>query len=315
MIDKNIALLRSRLLSQVRTFFDKKDFLEVETPVIVPYENPDDNVENVSVTFSDFKGDHFGFFLHTSPEFFMKRLLWYGFEKIYQISKVFRDGELGDYHNIEFTMVEWYNTGKDYVSGMDETEMLVRECFFTAAYCGFQSDVKFDEKFWRITVEDLFHEFAGVKDVSDREELEYVSGKASYEEAFFYLLVDKVEPELSKVKVPVFIFDFPEEFSAMAKTDNRLAERFELYIKGLEIANGYTELVDYDSYRIKFRKKNQAMDVGFLELLKVRPLPECEGVALGFDRLLMSITGRDILSVINFPVEMLIREVRDWKSL
>jgi len=123
-------------------------------------------------------------------------------------------------------------------------------------------------------------------------------------------LVEKVEPGLSELPHPVFLYGYPEEFSAMAVVKEGVAERFELYIAGVEIANGYTELTDYKGYLKKFKEKGEcAVDRGFLSLLQEKPLPPCEGVALGFDRLLMLLTGREsIEEVIPFPTSRLIRE-------
>ncbi|SNR67153.1 amino acid--tRNA ligase-related protein [Desulfurobacterium atlanticum] len=315
MIDKGVFVLRDALLSEIRSFFKEEGFIEVDTPFIVPYENPDDNVENVKVLFSDFKGKEFLFFLHTSPEFFMKRLIWYGFDRIFQIARVFRNQEIGDSHNLEFTMVEWYRAGKDYTCGMDETERMVKHCFSKAETLGFKIDVDLTGSFLKLTVDEVFREFADVKDVLDEEEVKKVAGREVYEDAFFFLLVDKIEPALSQIKKPLFLYDFPEKFSAMAKVKDRKAERFELYIKGIEIANGYTELVGYKDYLEKFDKKGKrAVDKGFLKLLKNKPLPDCEGVALGFDRLLMAIKGGKISDVIPFTTDELIREVEDWKG-
>jgi len=144
----------------------------------------------------------------------------------------------------------------------------------------------------------------------DEEEVKRRAGRETYEEAFFQLLVERVEPELKKFKNPLFVYGYPPPFSAMAKVRDGRAERFELYIGGVEIANGYTELTKEEEYREKFLKAGScAVDRGFLELLKKRELPECEGVALGFDRLIMVLLGkREIGDVIPFPTSLLIRE-------
>jgi len=123
-----LSLLRKRAeaLKAVSLFFEERGFLRVETPILTPYCNPDDNVVNVKATFKDFFSKRHSWFLHTSPEFFMKRLIWYGAERIYQITKVFRDGEITPLHEIEFTMVEWYRVGGNYEDGMEETHSLVK---------------------------------------------------------------------------------------------------------------------------------------------------------------------------------------------
>ncbi len=309
---EDILKLRSRILKTIREFFDSQEFIEVETPVLVPYENPDSNVVNVRALFSDFSGKRFDWFLHTSPEFFMKRIIWHGIPKIYQICKVFRDGEITKFHNVEFTMVEWYRTGAGYRKGMEETFELLKYCAKAAGKEEFSYKgrrVKVDS-YTAITVEEAFREFAGVRNLLDEDEVIKVSGEKEYESGFFRLLVDKVEPALSQFEVPVFLYNYPEKFSAMAKVSSGFAERFELYVCGLELANGYTELTDFESYKKKFLEKGKrALDKGFLKLLREKPLPDCEGVALGFDRLIMLITGKDIKDVVPFSSGKLIKEV------
>jgi len=299
------------LKERIREFFKSEGFTEVETPTLTPYCNPDDNVENAEVTFKDFSGKEHCWFLHTSPEFFMKRLIWFGAERIFQIGKVFRSGEITPLHQVEFTMVEWYRVGEDFRKGMEETERIVREGakefgVREVVYRGRRVSL---ERFERLTVEEAFREFAGVNPF-DREEVKRVAGEEDYETAFFKLLVERVEPGIGELPHPVFLYGYPEEFSAMAVVKEGVAERFELFIAGVEVANGYTELSDYESYLKKFRKKGKcAVDRGFLKLLKEKPLPECEGVALGFDRLLMLLTGKESLEeVIPFPTSRLIRE-------
>ncbi|WP_163328496.1 amino acid--tRNA ligase-related protein [Desulfurobacterium thermolithotrophum] len=308
---EEILKLRSKLLKVVREFFELQGFIEVETPLMVPYENPDSNVVNVKVSFSDFSGKKFNWFLHTSPEFFMKRIIWHGIPRIYQISKVFRDGEITESHNVEFTMVEWYRTGADYKKGMEETLELLKECVKAAKKeeLSYRGKKAYLHGYISFTVEEAFREFAGVKDIFDEEEVLKVSKEKEYESGFFKLLVDKVEPALAEFQVPVFLYNYPSKFSAMAKVKGNYAERFELYVCGLELANGYTELTDFESYKKKFFEKGkQAVDKGFLKLLKEKPLPPCEGVALGFDRVLMLITGKEIHEVIPFSLRKLVKE-------
>jgi lysyl-tRNA synthetase class 2 len=304
-------IARNRLKERIRELFKREGFTEVETPLLTPYCNPDDNVENAEALFRDFQGREHRWFLHTSPEFFMKRLIWLGAERIFQIGKVFRSGEITPLHQVEFTMVEWYRVREDFRKGMEESERIVREGAeeFGVSEIVYRGKRVKLEKFERLTVEEAFREFAEVNPF-DREEVKRVAGENDYETAFFKLLVERVEPGIGELLNPVFLYGYPEEFSAMAVVKEGVAERFELFIAGVEIANGYTELPDYESYLKKFKKKGEcAVDKGFLELLKKKPLPECEGVALGFDRLLMLLTGKErIEEVIPFPTSRLIRE-------
>jgi len=306
-----IIIARNRLKRRIEGFFEREGFISADTPLLVPYCNPDDYVESVEAVFKDFQGRELRWFLHTSPEFFMKRLVWFGAERIFQIGKVFRSSEVTSLHQVEFTMVEWYRVGADFKRGMEETERVVREGAeeFEVKEVVYRGKRVGFGKFERLTVEEAFAEFAGVNPF-DREGVKRAAGEENYEEAFFKLMVERVEPGLSELPHPVFLYGYPEEFSAMAVVKDGVAERFELFIAGVEIANGYTELTNYESYLKKFRKKGEcAVDKGFLELLKKRPLPKCEGVALGFDRLLMLLTGKErIEEVIPFPTSQLIRE-------
>ncbi|WP_457754831.1 amino acid--tRNA ligase-related protein [Thermovibrio ammonificans] len=297
-----ILIKRAKALEAVRRFFSFRSFVEVETPNLVPYKNPDDNVENVRATFSDWRGRRFDWYLHTSPEFFMKRLLWHGMERIFQVCKVYRDGETGPLHSVEFTMVEWYRVGADYRAGMEETLSLINEVAKALEASPFSEPVY-------LTVEEAYKEFAGVE-LSNRELVAERFGSGSFEEAFFRLLVEKVEPALSGFDSPVVLYDYPEEFSAVAKVEGGTARRFEVYLKGVEIANGYTELTTYSEYKRVFSKKGGAEDYGLLKLLEERPLPPCEGVALGFDRLVMVLTGSSCLKeVMPFSTLSLLEEL------
>ncbi len=302
--------LRTEIINRIRETFNKWDYLEVETPLLVPYRNPDPNVENVKASFTDFTGQKHSWFLHTSPEFFMKRLVWYGAERIFQITKAFRDGEITDLHNVEFTMVEWYRTGKDYRTGMEETLELIREC---AELLGVK-EVKVRGKRVNLSgaiylsVEEAFREFTGISPLRE-EEVRKASGEEDYETGFFRLMVEKVEPGIGELPLPVVLYDFPAQFGAFSKRRGKVAERFEVYIGGVEIANGYTEMTHYHEYAEEMKKKERSYDRGFLKLLRERPLPQCEGVALGADRLVMVLLGKERISeVIPFTVEELLKE-------
>ncbi len=297
---------RARLRKIIRDFFERENFLEVDTPILVPYENPDENVKNLKVEFSDFTLKKHLWFLHTSPEFFMKRLL-FNESKIFQIVKAFRDEEITPRHSVEFTIVEWYRVGGDYFDGIKETESLVCEAFE-----GF--GVKLRSPFLKLSVDEVFKESVGVS-AFDKEAVIELADEDSYEASFNKLLVSKVEPFLSMLSSPVFIYDYPAELSATAKVRGNVAQRFELYIGELEVANGYTERTTYSEYIEKFVLKERAIDIGFLELLKQKSLPPCEGVALGFDRLLMAILSKsDISEVLPFSTQSLLKEVSRWRN-
>ena len=298
-----IFKVRNELLEKTRNFFKERGFTEVETPILVPYASPDDNIESVEVLLK-VRGKRLKGFLHTSPEFFMKRLIALGMSKIFQICKVFRNDEVSRRHNIEFTMVEWYSTEGNYKDGIEETLSLLRFLLGeSVVYNGKEINLS---GCFVITVKEAFLEFAKV-DPFDKHALTQKSKVNDYEESFFRILIEKVEPELEKFKVPVVLKDFPEEFSAMAEVRNGIAERFEVYVGGLELANGYTELRDPEEYLRRFLKKGKAsVDEGFLKVIRENPLPKCYGVALGFDRVLMLATSStDIKDVVPFTVSEL----------
>ncbi len=305
-----ILNLRSKILKRIRETFDSWGYTEVETPIMTPYRNPDSNVENVKALFHDFQGKGHTWFLHTSPEFFMKRLIWHGAERIFQITKVFRDGEITELHNIEFTMVEWYRTGENYRKGMEETLNLIVKC---GEELGIKEVVLKGRRVNLLnpiflTVEEAFLKFAGVSPF-EKEKLKRVAKEEDYETAFFKILVEKVEPGIGELPGPVVLYDYPKEFGAFSKRRRKVAERFEVYIGGVEIANGYTEMTEYEEYAKEMDKKEGSSDRGFLELLKRKPLPPCEGVALGLDRLLMVLLGKEKISeVIPFTVGELLKE-------
>ena len=305
-----ILKLRSLIVNKIRQTFREMDYLEVETPIMVPFKNPDPNVENVKVLFHDFQGKEHTWFLHTSPEFFMKRLIWHGAERIFQITKVFRDGEITDLHNIEFTMLEWYRTGANYKTGMEETINLIGTC----AEILNVRELNIEERKVKLqnpeflTVEEAFQEFAKVSPF-DKEKMKALTGEKNYETAFFKLLVEKVEPGISRIPHPVILYNYPAEFGAFSKRKGKVAERFEVYLGGVEIANGYTEMTEYEEYAEEMKRSNRKPDTGFLKLLKEKPLPQCEGVALGLDRLIMVLLKkRKISEVMPFVVRELLKE-------
>ena len=289
---------KSELLSVLRSFFRQNGFLEVETPLIVNAPAPEEYIEAFSVANS---------FLRTSPELQMKSLMAAGFDRIYQIGPCLREGETGRIHRPEFTMLEWYQTGTDYNGIMDFT----REMICTAARLLLKSSksefrgatIDFSGEWQSITVRDTFFSYASM---GPEEAIE----KNIFEE----LLVEKVEPALPK-SVPCFMKDYPAAFSALAKlkdTDKSLAERWELYIGGVEIANAYSELNDPPEQRDRFVKaslererkgmKKYPSPSAFLKAVDYG-IPNAAGCALGIDRLAMVMSGASDLSEIVFPLD------------
>ncbi|MCX8021679.1 MAG: EF-P lysine aminoacylase EpmA [Syntrophorhabdaceae bacterium] len=292
---------RHELLRSVREFFYLNGYTEVETSNIMETLSPDPNIDPVSV----FIGGKGPFYLHTSPEIHMKRLLSYGHKRIFQICKVFRVEELKDIHTIEFTMLEWYREGT-YLDGIHECESLI-----AYLYERFSRMDPPKRPFKVYDLETLFIEKTGINPFSlDRDGLFTLMGlrgfkgideKDSWNDLFFKLFLQEVEPKIGG-DGPYFIKDWPETISTMAKRkgENKV-ERFELYIDGLEIANGYTELLDAEEQRERFIKDNRErermgkeifpIDEGFLEDLS-RLEGTYTGTSIGMDRLLMVLLGK-----------------------
>lgn len=293
----NLATLRARarLNQQIRAFFDERDFLEVETPLLVDAAGTDPYIDPVGATLTVGR-DVRRMSLHTSPEFAMKELVAAGLERIYQLCHVWRDGEITALHNPEFTILEWYRAGVGYDAIMDDVEALVA------------SALDEPREFGRITMREAWIEACGVDPVAtagDRDALAAASGNRRWrrwDELFFDLMLERVEPWLA-AQGPVFVTEWPAQLAVLARRcphDPRVAERFELYVDGVELANGFGELTDADEQRERFDDDNaQRRELGkpeqplperFLDVLR-SGLPDCAGVALGVDRLLMLQTG------------------------
>lgn len=293
---------RAELLKQVRQFFDSHGFLEVETPILSHDVVVDRHLDPLRVTlFTDprepARGDTL--WLQTSPEFAMKRLLAaYGVGRgspdpalaIFQITKAFRGGEVGRLHNPEFTMVEWYRVGDDYAAGMDVLADLADSILN-------RGNAK------RLTFAEAFRRYADLDP----------HGLEDYE--IDLLLTSKVETHLGRDR-PAILYDYPAMQSALARVrpgNPPVAERFELYVDGIEVANGYHELLDPAVLRKRNRENNAARAAEGKYALPEESrllaaidhgLPPCSGCALGFDRLVMVATGaKSIQEVMPFPIE------------
>lgn len=296
--------LRAQLYGQIRGFFQHRQVLEVETPVLSKAGNTDPNIDSLQV--SDPPG-----YLQTSPEFAMKRLLAAGSGPIYQLCKAFRKGEAGRRHNPEFTMLEWYRVGFTYHQLMDEvTELLgvvlgertVEKLSYRQAFLDY---LAIDPH--RATQEELVPLVAKHAD--------YDGASDSRDILLDLLMSHVIEPALGRGTF-TFIYDYPSTQCALAQLveDEQgvsVAERFELYVDGTEIANGYQELTDPQEQQRRFVADNKKrLDAGAQEMPADRRLidalrsglPKCAGVALGIDRLLMLISREDnIRKLVSFP--------------
>jgi lysyl-tRNA synthetase class 2 len=313
---KNLRL-RARLLARLRDFFARQDFLEVETPLLSADTVVDRHLDPLSVTlFDDSQSPDVGqrMWLQTSPEFAMKRLLAAGANRIYQVTRAFRGAERGKHHNPEFTMVEWYRVGDSMATGMS----LLGELACDLLDADRVSHVSYGEAFQRhadvdphaATVKELAavaksHGIAIPNDMPGDDRDQWLN----------LLLATLVEPKLG-VQCPEILFDYPASQAALAQVRNDappVAERFELYANGIELANGYHELLDASILRERNRQANRQRkadgkymlpeDSRLLAAME-HGLPDCVGVALGFDRLVMIAAGAgNISDVMTFPID------------
>jgi lysyl-tRNA synthetase class 2 len=306
--------VRAELLASIRVFFAERGVLEVETPVLGSGTVTDRHLHSFSCRFSG-PGAAEGreLFLQTSPEFAMKRLLAAGSGPIFEISRAFRDSEAGRRHNPEFTMLEWYRPGWDHLRLMDEIDELL------AVVLGSGPGE-------RLSYAAAFERYAGIdphrattselakraRELSEGAPPELGEDRTAWLEL---ILSGTIEPKLGRNR-PAYLYDFPAEQAALARVrpgDPPLAERFELYVGGVELANGYNELTDPVEQRRRFdadlRARSRSglpevpIDERLLGALEAG-LPDCAGVALGVDRLIMLKSGvDDIREVMAFPID------------
>lgn len=306
---------RAELLRRVREFFHARAFLEVETPIVShdivvdrhldPFATrwtPDPTRPDVGETL----------WLQTSPEFGMKRLLAAGAGPIYQVTRAFRNGEAGPLHNAEFTILEWYRPGDDLAAGMALLSE-VAECLFAR---GAAERVSYAEVFEReLEIDPHRADVRALKGACERAEISVPASLTEEDrDGWLDLLVSEcLQPKLGAAR-PTILYDYPASQSALARVrhdDPPVAERFELFVDGVELANGYHELLDADELRARNARGNAARASdgkqtlpGDSRLLAAMDagLPNCAGVALGFDRAVMvAIGAKTIEEVIAFP--------------
>ena len=297
---QNALRKRATILQTIRQFFINRGYFEVETPHRIPAPAPESYIDAIP------SGN---WFLHPSPELCMKRLLAAGYGKIFQICRCWREGERGNLHIPEFTLLEWYRANSSYLELMDDCEELIQSI---ASQLGSGERIIFRGKeihlfsLWeRITVEGAFKRFARV---SMREALK----KGLFDE----VMVQEIEPHLG-VETPTFILDYPSERGALAclkKDDPTLAERFELFIGGLELANAFSELIDAGEQRKRFCSeeaqrrlmKKRPYPIPEKFLMELEDMPPSAGIALGIDRLVMVfLDAKTIDEVVAFTPEEL----------
>ena len=311
--NKEILKCRATLLRSIREFFYQNNTLEVDTPTLSMSTTPDPNIDSFITSYHSKQ-----YYLHTSPEFPMKRLLASGSGAIYQICKVFRHGEAGNHHNPEFTMLEWYQPDMTYHALMKQLDELLRILL--------KERLTLNDTL-NISYQNLFDKYLKINPhVCSKQELlnliqqhkinlNDASNNFTRDALLDVLVTHIIQPSLPK-NTPIFVFDYPKTQAALAEIregEECVAERFELYLNGLELANGYQELLDADEMQSRFEKENQQREAENIPTIPLdnhliaaqrAGMPMVSGVAVGIDRLLMLVTGAEsIQEVIAFSFD------------
>lgn len=322
---------RQKVIRAIRTFFDEQGFAEVETPVLQVCPVMDTHIHGFG---TDVLGVDLQFkkrlYLHTSPEFAMKKLLVAGMPAIYQICHVFRNAEGSKRHSVEFTMLEWYRAGAGYAEIMADSVGLLRACAAAAGVTHFRYKSHVCDPFADfeyLTVRDAFVNYAGIdldRYLDDRAGFAAaikgagirVAEDDRWDDLFFRVMAEKIEPHLG-MRVPTILKDYPICMASLARPcphDARYAARFELYVCGIELANAFDELTDAAMQRERFETEMAAkkelygetypVDYDFIAALE-HGMPPSGGIALGVDRLVMLAAGaEDIAQVLWAPVDL-----------
>jgi len=312
------AKKRSQVLSQIRQFFSERNVVEVETPALSQGTVTDVHLDALTCEYNFLADSPMSesdtLYLQTSPEFHMKRLLASGYGCIYQIAKAFRYEEAGRHHNPEFTMLEWYRIGFNQFDLMSEVSELLKiaigcnEPLFTSYQNIFQQTLNIDPLEANF---EMLRQFI----IEHGKAAEWLFETGDKDLLLQFIFSEIIEPTIGN-EVPQFIYNFPVEQASLAKVsteDTRIAERFECYYQGIELANGFNELTDANEQLNRFNKDNQKrknqelpvrpIDKNFIAALK-QGLPQCAGVALGIDRLLMlALDVKKISEVQSFSIE------------
>jgi elongation factor P--(R)-beta-lysine ligase len=279
---------RAQILIKIREFFNQRNYLEVETPALARFGVTDVYLDNIKATF---RGQNYC--LQTSPEYHMKRLLAAGSGPIYQLARAYRDDELGRWHNPEFTMLEWYQLGIDHHALMEEMDDLLQ----LVLCCPPLIKKTYREVFLEICNLDPFLAKLGeLQQTLETYNLDNVLSKNEQDrdQYLFLLMSHVVEPAFANNNTPLAIYNFPPSQAALSKVNKGVAERFEIYHRGIELANGFHELTDAEIQLARFSQDRilrqqkglpSSMPDEFLLDALAYGLPPCSGVALGVDRL------------------------------
>jgi lysyl-tRNA synthetase class 2 len=318
--DMSASRARQRLYASLRRFLGTRGYEEVETPVLVPTPGMEPHITAFEVPFvpETGVGQRTTLYLHTSPEYAMKRLLAGGAGPIFQICKVFRNGEVSPTHNPEFTMLELYRPHADYGAIMEDLEMALAAAEGAVRGAAFFSRLPYE----RLTVRDALLRHAGIdlRACPDGASLRRAAEAAgirvgeatAFDDVFFHVFLQKVEPALGFER-PTFLTEYPASMASLSRLkpgDPTVAERFELYAQGMELANGFSELTDADEQRRRLVAEQEQrraagrpvypLDERFIEA--VGRMPPAGGVAVGLDRILMMFLGAQaIADILLFP--------------
>ncbi len=310
---KRLALSRQSLIRSIRQFFADNQFIEVSTPILSPFLIPESYLDFFQTKLATPEGRRRSVYLTPSPELWHKRLLAQGIGSIFEISHRFRNGDIGKLHRPEFWLLEWYSLSAGLQTSMRLTQDLIKYVVArqTIYYQGQKIDLT--GEFESLSMFEAFEKYTGVTEDSffDKGVLYKkarqlgltVQKSDSWDDLYTLIYVSEVEPYLGEGK-PTFIYNFPTQFAPLAKTnlkDPRFKDRFELFIAGVELADGYVELTDPEEQKQAFlteiaafkkqKKPLPKVDWQFIEVLE-QGLPESSGVALGIDRLLMIILDK-----------------------
>jgi EF-P lysine aminoacylase GenX len=336
----NNLLKRAVIIDLVRQFFQNRKYIEIQTPILLSSVVPESYLEYFTTELRDYRGNKKKLYLSASPEASLKKLLSMGLPSCFEITKSFRNIDiLSNKHNPEFTMLEWYKIGVTYEYMMDEIEDLI--IFIHKNINGntkkefrrYQKNkIIISKPFIRYSIIELLEKYANINfnDICVNGENNFatkniiniatkkgykVNNENTWEEIFNQIFLNEIEPKIINLDKPVIVYDYPKPMAALAKLkseDHRIAQRFELYIKNLEIGDCYTELTDWQEQKQRFenefklrRKKHLikiSEDSDFIHALR-QGIPECSGMAVGLDRLIMFfLDAENIADCIPFPL-------------
>lgn len=317
-------LARNALKRAIRNFFAQKEYIEVDTPIAVTSPGMEVYLDYFETKWIDHQKTSHTVYLRSSPEIHMKQVITNDMPRVFQIATCFRNnGEISQWHHPEFTMLEWYQAHIEFHDFIDQTISLISHCQAYVLQALKMDYVDFEiSSPKKITVKKAFEEFAGIelKDqdpalarIASEKKIHSVNSDDDFDTAYFKILLDKIEPQLEKMGL-VVLYDFLPSHAALAKVEDGVAKRFEIYWRGVELTNGFSELIDAKENLQRFEKTNETRktlskqipesDQYFFDSLK-KGIPNCCGNALGFDRLLALILNKpDINSVIPFRHQM-----------